>query len=213
MSSTFSEACAPGMTFRLMSAVERIPHFTASTLPSGSSYVLQWSKGWIKKSEAVVTALIRGTPLGVRLDRVEQADTGGDGLVNVSKDSGGNAAEERRSIRGALVGRRAPDRQAEDGGEDAKPELAASAAAGDVAGTRVDPELAQQLERVAQPIGDTLQHGADERAAVVSKREPGESGARVRVRVRRPLPGEVGEERQALGARRATPAPRPVSSS
>src|SRR5258708_10802175 len=28
--STFADACAPGMTFRLMSAVETIPHFTAS---------------------------------------------------------------------------------------------------------------------------------------------------------------------------------------
>ena len=59
---------------------------------------------------------------------------------------------------------------------------------------RVDAELAQQLERVAQPVGDTLEHGADERPAVVAEREPGESGARVRVRVRRPLAGEVREE-------------------
>ena len=110
--------------------------------------------------------------------------------------------------------------QAEDRGDDAKPELAASSATGNVAGTRVDPELAQQLERVAQPVGDTLQHGADERAAVVAEREPGESGPGVRVRVGRPLTGEVGEEGQPLSARRpflcrrgqlVVPAPTPES--
>jgi len=58
-----------------------------------SSYVLQGSKGWIQQSEAAVTALIRGTPLRVRLHRVEQPDTGVDGLVDVAKDSGGHAAE------------------------------------------------------------------------------------------------------------------------
>ena len=77
-----------------------------------------------------------------------------------------------------------------------------------VAGTRVDPELAQELERIAQPVGDTLQHGADQRTAIVSKREPGKSSPRVRVRVRRPLAREVGEERQPLGARRPLLAPR-----
>ncbi len=65
---------------------------------------------------------------------------------------------------------------------------------------RFDSELAQQLERVAQPVGDTLQNRADERAAVVAEREPGESGPGVRVRVRRSLTGEVGEEGQPLGA-------------
>src|SRR2546429_10018724 len=101
---------------------------------------------------------------------------------------------------GAFVGRRALDGQAEHRGEDAKPELAASSAAGDVAGTRVDPELAQQLERVAQPVGDTLHDRADERPAVVAEREPGESGPGVRVRVGRSLPGEGGEKGQLLGA-------------
>ena len=67
---------------------------------------------------------------------------------------------------------------------------------------RVDPELAQELERIAQPVGDTLQHGADQRTAIVPKREPGESSARVRVRMRRPLAREIREERQPLGARR-----------
>jgi hypothetical protein len=57
------------------------------------SYVLQGSKGRIEQSEAVVAALIRGTPLRVWLDRVEQADASRDGLVDVAKDSGGHAAE------------------------------------------------------------------------------------------------------------------------
>src|SRR5205823_1450977 len=92
-----------------------------------------------------------------------------------------------------------------DRGDDAKPELAAGSATGNVAGTGVDPEFAQQLERVAQAVGDTLQDGADECAAVVAEREPGESRPRVRIRVGRPLTGEVGEEGQPVGGRRPFP--------
>ena len=66
----------------------------------------------------------------------------------------------------------------------------------------IDPELAQQLERVAQAVGDSLQDRADERAAVVAEREPGKSGPGVRVRVGRPFTAEVGEEGESLGTGR-----------
>ena len=66
--------------------------------------------------------------------------------------------------------------------------------------SRLDAELAQQVERVAQPVRDALEHRAGERAAVVAQREAGERAARVRVGVRRALAGEVRQERQPLGA-------------
>jgi hypothetical protein len=79
--------------------------------------------------ETTVTVLVGGAPPRIRLDWIEEPNTGGDRLVNVAKDAGGHTAEERRAIGRALVRRRAPDRQPENGCEDAKPELAAGAAA------------------------------------------------------------------------------------
>jgi hypothetical protein len=43
--------------------------------------------------ETAVTALVGVNPLRVRVDWVEQTDTGGDRLVYVAKDSGGHAAQ------------------------------------------------------------------------------------------------------------------------
>ena len=77
--------------------------------------------------------------------------------------------------------------------------LAAGAAAGHAPDRRVDAELAQQLERVAQPVRDAFQHRAHERARVVAEREPDERAARVRVGVRRALAREVRLEEEALG--------------
>jgi hypothetical protein len=42
--------------------------------------------------------LVGVDPLRVRVDWVKQTDTGGDGLVHIAKDSGGHAAQERRSV-------------------------------------------------------------------------------------------------------------------
>ncbi len=41
-----------------------------------------------------------------------------------------------------------------------------------------DAQLAEQVEDLAQPMGDAFEHGAHERAAVVTQREPGERAAR-----------------------------------
>ena len=67
---------------------------------------------------------------------------------------------------------------------------------------RLDAELDEQLERVAQPEGDALEHGARERAPVVAERQPRERAPRIRIGVRRSLAGEVGSEEKTLGARR-----------
>src|SRR5262249_53534622 len=60
-------------------------------------------------------------------------------------------------------------------------------------------ERAEELERVAETVGDSLEHGAAEGATVVAQRETDERAARVGVCVRRPLALEVGEEEEALG--------------
>ena len=60
-------------------------------------------------------------------------------------------------------------------------------------------QLDDQVERVAQPEGDALQHRAHQRAAVVAHGQPGERPARVGVGVRRALAGQVGQEQQPLG--------------
>jgi hypothetical protein len=43
--------------------------------------------------EATVTVLVGVKPLRVRVDWVEQTDTGGDRLMYVAKDSAGHAAQ------------------------------------------------------------------------------------------------------------------------
>src|SRR5207247_8268742 len=97
---------------------------------------------------------------------------------------------------------RALERKAEDGGDDPQPELAARAPARHATDLRPNAELAQELERVAQAVGDALEHRAGERPAVVAELEPDERAARVRIRVRGPLAREVGREQEAVGARR-----------
>ena len=66
---------------------------------------------------------------------------------------------------------------------------------------RPDAERAQELERVAQAVGDALEHSTCERAAIVAQREAGERAANVRIGVRGALALQVRREQQALGAR------------
>ena len=82
----------------------------------------------------------------------------------------------------------------------------ARAAARDAPDLGLHAELAQQLERVAQPVGDALEHRAPERAAVVAKREAGEGAACVRVGVRRAL-ARRGTARTGAPRRPAASAP------
>ena len=82
------------------------------------------------------------------------------------------------------------------------PRTDARTSAGDAADLRLDPERAEQLQRVAQPVRDTFEHGAHECAAVVAQLEADERCAGVRIRVRRALAREVRLEEQALGSGR-----------
>ena len=62
-------------------------------------------------------------------------------------------------------------------------------------------ERPEHLQAVAQPVGDALEHGAHERAAVVAQREADEGSPRIGIGVRRPLAGQVGQEHEAFRAR------------
>ena len=113
----------------------------------------------------------------------------------------------RRAVRRALLDREPLQRHLEHGRDDLQPQLAARAAARHAAALAA----ADEVERVAQAARDALEHGAHERAAVVADLEAGERAARVGVGVRRPLAGQVREERQALDARLPrSPPPRPA---
>ena len=70
------------------------------------------------------------------------------------------------------------------------------------ADARIDAELPEQLERVAQTERDPLEHRAHERAAVVAQLEPDERGSRVGVGMRRALAREIRGEEQPFDAGR-----------
>ena len=112
-----------------------------------------------------------------------------------------DAAEQRRAESGSLLDGGALEREPEHRRDDAQPELAPRPTARDAAGHRLDTELGEQLERVAQPEGDTLEHGPGEGAPVVAERKPRERTPRIRIGMRRSLSGEVGSEEKSLGAR------------
>ena len=59
-----------------------------------------------------------------------------------------------------------------------------------------------QVQPVAQPEGDALEHGPGQVAPVVAQRQPDERAAGQRVRVRAALAGQVGQEQQAVAAGR-----------
>ena len=90
------------------------------------------------------------------------------------------------------------ERQLEDRRDDSEPELAASSAAGDATDRGRDPELADQIERVAQAESHPLQHRADQRGAIMTEPQPDEGSSDLRVRVGGALSGQVGEEGEAL---------------
>src|SRR5262249_21729903 len=152
------------------------------------------SQGRIQPPEAAVALLV--VPL--RVDSAARPDTARDRVVGVREHARADADEEGGAERGALLGGGRLERQLERRGEDAEPQLAACAASQDASAFGIGAELAQELERVAQPVGDALQHRAPQRAAVVAYRDAREGAARVRVRMGRALAGEIRREGEPL---------------
>ena len=122
--------------------------------------------------------------------------------MRVGEDTGADAAEEGRTVGRALLGLRPFERKAEDGSDDREPELAAGAAARDAGELCFDADALQELERIAEPVRDPFEHGADERPAVVPELQADEGAARVRVGVRGALALEIGLEEEAFGTGR-----------
>jgi hypothetical protein len=116
----------------------------------------------------LVAVLVGGAPPRFRLDSLADSNAGRHGLVDVPEDACGDAAEKCRSIRGALVRRCALEREIEHGREDPQPEIAARASARDATHARLDAELLEQLEGVAQAVRNSFQNRPRHRATVVS---------------------------------------------
>src|SRR4029077_9666200 len=109
----------------------------------GSSQLLQ---GRIEKTETCIAVLV--VPL--RLDPPAYAHAARHRVLGVGERASPHAREERGAECRALLRFCELERQAKRGGDDAKPELAARAAAGGAADLRLRAELVQELERVAQ---------------------------------------------------------------
>src|SRR3954467_14104897 len=96
-------------------------------------------------------------PDRLRVDGLADADTLGHGRLDVGPDAGSDAAEERRAVRGALLHLGQLEREAEHRRDDPEPQAAPRRSPRDAPDLRLDAEAADQLERVAQAVGDALQ--------------------------------------------------------
>src|SRR5436305_729368 len=106
--------------------------------------------GRVEVTETAVRRLVGAAPGRIRHDPRLRAHAGGDLRRRVGEDAGGDAAEERCAVGRALLDRRALEREAEDRGGDAQPELAPGAATRDASDRGRRRELADELEAVAQ---------------------------------------------------------------
>src|SRR5207253_3904203 len=125
--------------------------------------------GRIQRSVASIARLVRAGPCLVRLDPVAHADAGCDRVLGAREDAVRHAREQRRAEGRALLDLGQLERNAEYRGDDFEPEPAAGAAARGPADRGLDAEAAQELERVAQAVGDSLQYRPDEAPAAVSE--------------------------------------------
>ena len=125
-------------------------------------------------------------------------DTGVRGLVHIAEHSRRDAGEERGAEGCTFLDCCSLERDAEHRGQDLDPQRAARAPSGHPPGVDGGAEPAEELERVAQPVRDALEDRSHQGPAVVPQRKPDERAARIWIRVRRPLAGEVGREEQPL---------------
>src|SRR5262245_57082213 len=94
--STFSDACAPGITFRLMSAVDTMPSLIAMSR-------LRSSDGRVQGPIASVSVCVGVRPGRVRFHRLAHADARGDRLGGARERPAHDSGEERGAVGGALV--------------------------------------------------------------------------------------------------------------
>src|SRR5688572_4232399 len=180
--------------------IPRLAPVTNATLSSSPMLFLHSSDRRIQRAIASVTVLVARRPGSVRLDGLAHANARCDCLVRTCERAAGDAREERRPVRRALVDDAPLERQAERGRDDLEPEPTVRAAAGRAARRRLDAEPAQKLERVAQSVRHALEHGAYESAAVMVERDARERSPGVRIGMRRALALEVGEKGRSAGS-------------
>ena len=132
-----------------------------------------------------------------------------DSFLHVGEDACSDSAEQRRAERRALLRRRALERQLEHGRDDPRARARCARRRRTRGRLGLHADRTEELERVPQAERHALEHGADERAAVVAEREAGEgrtraSGSTCGVR----SPARYGQERQPLDTRRPRARPR-----
>jgi hypothetical protein len=111
----------------------------------------------VEGAKALVLSLVDPLPAGNGLDGVADTNAALDRLVDVCEDPARDAAEQCRPVRRPLFDGRALERQVEYGCDDPDPQVAPCAAARDPRGRRLDPERAEELERLAQAVGDAFE--------------------------------------------------------
>ena len=132
----------------------------------------------------------------IRDSATTRAHAAGHGLVRARPEAAGDAAEQRGTVRGAGVDGDALEGQLQHRRDDPQPQLAARAATAHAPHRGPAAEIRHEVERVAQSERHALEHGTDERAAVVAEGKSDERATRVGIGVRRALAREVGEEVQ-----------------
>ena len=137
--STLSESRAGAITSRLMCAVERIPTRTlVHDLPQRR----------IERAEPLIPLGVSRRPRGVGLNLVPDADARLDRLPHIAEDPSRDAAEQRSTVRRALLGDSSLERQAEHRGDNTQPELAARPSTGHPPGRDFATEFTNDLETI-----------------------------------------------------------------
>ena len=133
--------------------------------------------------------------------RSRDADAARDGLVGAREDSLADTREQRGAERGALLGLHPLEWQPEHRGDDLQPQLAACSAAGDASDFEESlPSSFRSSSESRRPNATPSSIARQSAPRSWRSDRPGERAARVRIRVRRALAGEVGREHQPFDA-------------
>src|SRR4029079_8489023 len=141
--STFSDACAPGITFRFRSAVDTMPSLIATSC-------LHSSDGRVQRPIASVSVCVDARPGWVRLHRLAHADARGHGVRGVRERPAHDSGEKRCAVGRALVDDAALERQAEYGRDDLEPHTAPRTPPGCAPRRPGGAARAQETHRVAR---------------------------------------------------------------
>src|ERR1700722_10839557 len=111
--------------------------------------------------------LVSCRPVADGLDAVVHPDTAADGFARVREHTRPHTGEQRGAERRAFLRLGPLEGDIQDRGDDLQPELAAGPAARYAPGLCLNTQRAQQLERVAQAIGNALESRTRQAPAIV----------------------------------------------